>query len=135
MHDSNLGRWAQQDPAGYVDGPHLYQYVVSNPIKLIDPLGEAVSPIMPPPPPPTWKSAPDAWSHCYVGCMAGPLGDIAGVAWETWQTIDRMRGRNVDPAVRDVVNTSMGARCPTNVRGPWLCTKWCQGIDQLGLFL
>jgi RHS repeat-associated protein len=35
----SLGRWVQQDPAGYVDGASLYQYVASAPVALVDPLG------------------------------------------------------------------------------------------------
>jgi RHS repeat-associated protein len=34
-----LGRWMQQDPLGYVDGPSLYEYVKSRPIELVDSLG------------------------------------------------------------------------------------------------
>ncbi len=35
-----LGRWLQRDPAGYVDGVNLYQYVQGRPTNLVDPLGE-----------------------------------------------------------------------------------------------
>ncbi len=34
-----LGRWMQQDPAGYVDGGSRYQFVRSRPISFSDPLG------------------------------------------------------------------------------------------------
>lgn len=34
-----LGRWLQRDPAGYVDGMSLYEYVRSRPTVWIDPLG------------------------------------------------------------------------------------------------
>jgi RHS repeat-associated protein len=34
-----LGRWGQRDPAGYVDGMNLYEYVRSKPATLADPLG------------------------------------------------------------------------------------------------
>jgi RHS repeat-associated protein len=36
-----LGRWMQRDPAGYIDGMHLYQYVGGWPVRAIDPLGLA----------------------------------------------------------------------------------------------
>ncbi len=38
-YSPHLGRWLHRDPLGYVDGVSLYQYVCSNPIKYIDPLG------------------------------------------------------------------------------------------------
>ena len=34
-----LGVWAQQDPAGYVDGANLYQFVGGNPLRFADPFG------------------------------------------------------------------------------------------------
>jgi len=34
-----LGRWLERDPAGYVEGMNLYQYVSSNPANLTDPMG------------------------------------------------------------------------------------------------
>lgn len=34
-----VGRWASCDPAGMVDGPNLYQYISSNPIRFSDPTG------------------------------------------------------------------------------------------------
>lgn len=38
-YDPTTGRWSQRDPAGYVDGGNLYQYVASNPLKYVDPWG------------------------------------------------------------------------------------------------
>ena len=43
-YSPTLGRWVQQDPAGYVDGLNLYESAVSNPIGFLDPLGTAVRP-------------------------------------------------------------------------------------------
>jgi RHS repeat-associated protein len=37
--NASLGRWARRDPLGYVDGPSLYEYVRSAPLKRVDPLG------------------------------------------------------------------------------------------------
>ncbi|MFI4915557.1 MAG: RHS repeat-associated core domain-containing protein [Phycisphaerales bacterium JB060] len=41
VYKSDLGRWVQRDPAGYVDGANLYEYVMSSPIKMRDPMGLA----------------------------------------------------------------------------------------------
>lgn len=38
-YDPTLGRWVQQDPAGYVDGATLYNYVGNAPVVLRDPFG------------------------------------------------------------------------------------------------
>ncbi len=38
-YDVEVGRWAERDPLGYVDGANLYQYVGGTPIAAIDPFG------------------------------------------------------------------------------------------------
>jgi len=38
-YDPETGRFLQRDPAGYADGPSLYQYARSNPAFYVDPLG------------------------------------------------------------------------------------------------
>ncbi|MFN8816585.1 MAG: RHS repeat-associated core domain-containing protein [bacterium] len=38
-YSATLGRWLTRDPAGYVDGMHLYAYAESRPITMIDPMG------------------------------------------------------------------------------------------------
>jgi len=40
----DLGRWLQRDPAGYVDGASLYEYAISSPVGLRDPMGLAGQP-------------------------------------------------------------------------------------------
>ncbi len=39
FYDPSLGRFITRDPAGFVDGLNLYQYVRSNPLRVGDPLG------------------------------------------------------------------------------------------------
>ena len=39
FYDYGTGRWLNQDPIGYQDGPNLYAYVHSNPINRSDPQG------------------------------------------------------------------------------------------------
>ena len=36
---SELGRWNRRDPAGYMDGPDLYSYVLDSPLLLVDAMG------------------------------------------------------------------------------------------------
>src|SRR5690349_12385755 len=38
-YSSTLGRWMEQDPAGYLDGANLYQAVRSSPVTGLDPKG------------------------------------------------------------------------------------------------
>jgi RHS repeat-associated protein len=50
-YDPVKGRWMQRDPAGDVDGVHLYQYVRSSPVRYTDWRGaSAEEPDSPPPP-------------------------------------------------------------------------------------
>jgi RHS repeat-associated protein len=39
MYHATLGRWIQRDPAGYQDGPSLYEYGGSKPLETRDPEG------------------------------------------------------------------------------------------------
>ena len=43
-YSSKLGRWARQDPAGYVDGLNAYEAVRSNPVNYVDLQGMAAVP-------------------------------------------------------------------------------------------
>jgi RHS repeat-associated protein len=41
-YDPTLGRWINQDPAGYINGANTYQFVMGNPVGYVDPMGLAV---------------------------------------------------------------------------------------------
>ena len=41
-YDPTLGRWINQDPAGYINGANTYQFVTSNPVNAMDPTGTVV---------------------------------------------------------------------------------------------
>jgi RHS repeat-associated protein len=43
-YDPEIGRFMQRDPLGYVDGMCLYEYVRSEPLKYLDPLGNMADP-------------------------------------------------------------------------------------------
>ena len=38
-YSPTLGRWINQDPAGYINGANTYQFVMSNPVNRMDPSG------------------------------------------------------------------------------------------------
>ena len=42
-YSPSLGRWINQDPAGYVNGANTYQFAMSNPVGFIDPYGSVAS--------------------------------------------------------------------------------------------
>jgi RHS repeat-associated protein len=39
MYSPGLGRFVQTDPNGYYEGPNVYNYVLGDPVNLVDPLG------------------------------------------------------------------------------------------------
>jgi RHS repeat-associated protein len=43
-YDPTLGRWMQQDPAGYVDGKNLYRALTDSPVDFVDPFGLQTQP-------------------------------------------------------------------------------------------
>jgi RHS repeat-associated protein len=47
VYKSDLGRWVQRDPAGYTDGANLYEYVMSQPVGMRDPMGLTSPPYHP----------------------------------------------------------------------------------------
>jgi RHS repeat-associated protein len=55
-----IGRWTTVDPAGLVDGLNLYMYVRGNPVKLIDPEGNAGEEFFPTTP---MKELENLWNY------------------------------------------------------------------------
>jgi RHS repeat-associated protein len=62
-YDPTLGRFTTQDPAGYVDGANLYQFVTSNPLQNCDPTGLYVPSHLPTTAPKATISEWDKWNN------------------------------------------------------------------------
>ena len=43
-YSPTIGRWMEQDPENYVDGPNLYRMELSNPVNRLDPAGTQTQP-------------------------------------------------------------------------------------------
>ncbi len=62
LADHGLGRWTQRDPKGYVDTQNIYEFVSSNPLAYVDPMGTrqgrnyGPGERMPEPPKPKWET-------------------------------------------------------------------------------
>ena len=61
-----LGRWISTDPDGYADGKNLYQYVLSNPVGKVDPMGLALSAVAGP-----VLAAAEGWSAADIVATFG----------------------------------------------------------------
>ncbi len=46
MYHPTLGRWLQRDPLGYAGGMSLYEYVMSSPLRGIDPYGTSIESVL-----------------------------------------------------------------------------------------
>lgn len=68
-YSPTLGRWMQQDPAGYVDGANLYEFVGDSPVDRTDPSGRSES-----------EEEEDKLKSCYRDCeklyMAGVVAAL-----------------------------------------------------------
>jgi RHS repeat-associated protein len=83
-YDPAVGRWEEQDPAGYVDGPSRYQFVESNPAAFVDPagLGAVVAPTVQPSPVterPLWE--PDPAPQPSPMDLPDWVGPLSGAGW------------------------------------------------------
>ena len=47
VFNADLGLFSRRDPLGDIDGPNLYQYVASNPLRYVDPTGTDVGGVRP----------------------------------------------------------------------------------------
>src|SRR5690606_2205634 len=42
LYDPDTGRWLSPDPKGFINGPNLYQFLLSNPLLHVDLYGEHI---------------------------------------------------------------------------------------------
>jgi len=56
-YSPSLGRWINQDPAGYINGANTYQFVMSNPVGNVDPWGTGT---------PTGGLPPSQWNKVHA---------------------------------------------------------------------
>jgi RHS repeat-associated protein len=103
MYNSELGRWIQRDPLGYIDGMHLCEYCVSTPIRYIDASGLLII------------VAIDAGKASQNSTVLNPdrteyheLG-VRKIGYWTWEEAFKMRAKQwnelIDAAIKDAKNT------------------------------
>ena len=63
-YSPSLGRWIDQDPAGFINGANMYQFVMSDPVEFTDPLGRS------------WYN-PQSWG--WVQTTEGTFRDAVGI--------------------------------------------------------
>jgi RHS repeat-associated protein len=89
-YDPEDGRFLQRDPLGFIDGMGLYSYVKNNPIKYIDPQGEAL------------QLAPIglfvAWCTANVACRTAVLSAITAACYQN------TRNPPSAPTIGDIFN-------------------------------
>ena len=138
---SHSGRWASEDPFGFVDGPNLYQYARNGPVSFIDPSGAAATAAA--------RFITDAatcsyamgdlvnrhyrpnennnrYAHCLASCIikqvcpgGGATAWLAGLGKEVWDVGQcRLGGRKAscDSAFerQDFIDNAFGRECPAN---------------------
>lgn len=59
MYSQGLGRFMQPDPAGYMDGLHLYSFAHNSPVNMLDPLGLAGCDL-------NWNEVTQSYDDCVV---------------------------------------------------------------------
>ena len=68
-----LGRWTSPDPAGFVDGLHLYCFIADNPMRLIDPSGSQSLDSSGGVPPPNAANVPASTESSGQGSAGGTI--------------------------------------------------------------
>ncbi len=104
-YSPSLGRWINQDPAGYINGANTYQFVMGNPVGMLDPFGEF-----------SWQ----VWAGTTVGGAVG--GAVAGAVGGTM-----FGGVGAGPgAVAGLVTGAIGGFVgyPVGEGVTWICNRF-----------
>ncbi len=124
---ATLGRWMQQDPAGFVDGMNLYGYEQANPSTLLDPFGEFCYEVGRDFPPSGFGVFVRACYRDEAGCIDASL--FGAVSWAppflyTVRTIFNWFNIHVDAGIRGGIQGSVrycrGEPC---IRDPRICGR------------
>ena len=85
-YSPSLGRWINQDPAGYINGANTYQFVLGNPVGRVDPEGTQAYGVKPYVQPSTGGGRPFliGWGDWVIeGTVTGALTGSAAAALAT----------------------------------------------------
>ncbi len=95
-YDPNVGRWLTTDPAGFVDGTNLYQFLFNNPYGYVDPNGEFVIAI----PLIVWGASAAAPTLAAIGtCIAAGVatGAVAYGGYKLYESCQQSQRLADDP--------------------------------------
>jgi uncharacterized protein RhaS with RHS repeats len=103
-YSSTLGRWIQQDPAGYVDGVNAYQYVRGSPTTLVDPSGLEA--------PGTQPTSQPTSQPTGIGALKEAKADIVKARFEAQKrlALHQQRWRDVNKQIMDNPDMSIENR-------------------------
>ena len=137
--DPELGRWLTTDPAGFVNGVNLYQYLFNNPFRYTDPDGQFVFaiPIL------TW--ALGAAGFTFTGITAAEVMGITALAvtaaWAGNEAYKHFQYRHADRYApvgiytKSAQETEVSSKEEKKKRKPFGCGQlWNYGWDYFRLF-
>ena len=99
-YSPTLGRWINQDPAGYINGANTYQFVESNPVNAVDPWGLSTA------------GHVQKWfeDSCHQSVPGGEFVDAVGALPDVLRIWVATKAQQIA--------TNETGQCPTNGPGP-----------------